>query len=123
MDRLSKSFTHYKKGAGIDKDISFRNLRKTYITWVNQAMGNQTGLLTSHSTMEVLEEFYLDPKVLSAVEQGAMHIKVFGAKNTPTTNHRVTQEGDTNKKDSTLSRKVLIISVAGSRIELPTSGL
>ncbi len=80
MDRLSKSFTHYKKGAGIIKDISFKNLRKTYITWVNQAMGNQTGILTSHSTNEVLEKFYLDPKVLSAVEVGAMKIKIFGSK-------------------------------------------
>jgi hypothetical protein len=35
LDRLSKSFTHYKKGAGIEKDISFKNLSKTYITWVN----------------------------------------------------------------------------------------
>ncbi len=81
MDRLSKSFTHYKKGAGIKKDISFNNLRKTYITWVNQAMGNQTGILTSHSTNEVLEKFYLDPKVLSAIEIGAMKIKIFGTKN------------------------------------------
>ena len=78
MDRLSKSFTHYKKGAGIEKDISFKNLRKTYITWVNQAMGNQTGILTSHSTNEVLEKFYLDPKVLTAIEKGVNEIKIFG---------------------------------------------
>jgi hypothetical protein len=31
MDRLIKSFTHHKKGAGIEKDISFKNLRKTNI--------------------------------------------------------------------------------------------
>ena len=98
MDRLSKSFTHYKKGAGIEKDISFKNLRKTYITWVNQAMGNQTGVLTSHSTNEVLEKFYLDPKVLSAVEKGALEIKIFGSKNELDINRKVTQKGDTNKK-------------------------
>lgn len=69
-----------KKGAGIEKDISFKNLRKTYITWVNQVMGQQTGILTSHSTDEVLGKFYLDPKVLSAVEKGAMEIKIFGSK-------------------------------------------
>ena len=98
MDRLSKSFTHYKKGAGIEKDISFKNLRKTYITWVNQAMGNQTGVLTSHSTNEVLEKFYLDPKVLSAVEKGALEIKIFGSKNDLDINRKVTHKGDTNKK-------------------------
>ena len=90
MDRLSKSFTHYKKGAGIKKDFSLKNLRKTYITWVEQVMGNQTGILTSHSTKEVLEKFYLDPKVLSAVEEGAMKIKIFGEK--------VTHESDAKEK-------------------------
>jgi hypothetical protein len=78
MDKISKSFTHYKNGAGIVKDVSLKNLRKTYITWVNQAMGNETGLLTSHSTQQVLERYYLDPKVLSAIERGALEIKVFG---------------------------------------------
>lgn len=82
MDRLSKSFTHYKQGAGVDKNISLKNLRKTYITWVNQVMGNQTGILTSHSTNEVLEKFYLYPKVLSAVEKGANEIRIFGSTNT-----------------------------------------
>lgn len=78
MDRVSKSFTHYKNGAGIEKSVSLKNLRKTYITWVNQSMGQQTGILTSHSTNEVLEKFYLDPKVLSAIEMGVLKIKVFG---------------------------------------------
>jgi len=30
MNDLSKGFTHYKNGAGIKKDISLSNLRKTY---------------------------------------------------------------------------------------------
>lgn len=81
MDRVSKSFTHYKNGAGIKKDVSLKNLRKTYITWVNKSMGQQTGILTSHSTNEVLEKFYLDPKVLSAIELGVLKIKVFGEDN------------------------------------------
>ncbi len=49
MNDLSKSFTHYKIGAGIKKEIGLKSLRKTYISWVNQVMGNETGLLTSHS--------------------------------------------------------------------------
>jgi hypothetical protein len=77
MLRLSKSFTHYKQGAGITKDISQKNLRKTYITWVNQVMGNQTGLITSQSN-QVIDKYYLDPKVLSAVEKAALEIKIFG---------------------------------------------
>lgn len=42
----------------------------------------------------MLEKFCIDPKVLSVVEQGAMKIKVFGAKNTPTNNQKVTRKGD-----------------------------
>jgi integrase len=78
IDRLSRSFTHYKKGAGIEKNVTLKNLRKTYITWVNQAMGKETGVLTSHSTNEVLENYYLDPTILTAIEKGSNEIKVFG---------------------------------------------
>ncbi len=78
MNDLSKSFTHYKNGAGIKKDISLKSLRKTYISWVNQVMGNETGLLTSHANKNVIEKYYLDPKILSTIETGAMKIRVFG---------------------------------------------
>jgi integrase len=92
MDVISKSFTHYKNGAGIDKDVSLKNLRKTYITWVNQVMGNETGLITSHSTQEVLERHYIDPKVLSAIERGALEIKVFGDNNNQELNPNMAQK-------------------------------
>jgi hypothetical protein len=61
----------------VSKDISLKNLRKTYICWVNQVMENETGLLTSHSNNKVIEKYYLDPKILSAIDIGAMKIKVF----------------------------------------------
>jgi len=77
MNDLSKSFTHYKNGAGIKKDISLKSLRKTYISWVNQVMGNETGLLTSHSNNKVIEKYYLDPIILSAIDIGTMKILVF----------------------------------------------
>src|SRR5690606_12738816 len=31
MDKISKSFTHYRIGAGITKDVSLMHLRKTYL--------------------------------------------------------------------------------------------
>lgn len=80
MDALSKGFTHYKEGAGITKNISLSNLRKTYLTWHHQILGDDTGLVSSHSTNQVLEKYYLDPKVLSAVEVSALKIRVFGKK-------------------------------------------
>jgi hypothetical protein len=93
MDRLSRSFTHYKNGAGITKDISQKNLRKTYITWVNQVMGNQTGIITSQSN-QVIDKYYLDPKVLTAIERGALEIKVFGS----TTDQKEAQKGGTKQQ-------------------------
>lgn len=41
-------------------------------------MGTETGLLTSHSNEEVLEKHYVDPRILSAIELGALKIKIFG---------------------------------------------
>jgi integrase len=78
MDSLSKSFTYYRKSAGITKDISLSNMRKTYLTWVNQVMSTDTKILSSHATDGVLKEYYLDPTVLSAIEKGALEIKIFG---------------------------------------------
>lgn len=79
MNTLSKSFTFYKNKAGIQKNISLKHLRKTYISWVNQVMGNETGVLTSHSTNGVLTEHYLDPTILNTIQRGMLGIKVFGS--------------------------------------------
>lgn len=78
MDSLSKGFTHYKESVGIKKNISLSNLRKTYITWTNQVLGNDTGLVTSHATGQVLKDYYIDPKVLGAVEKAALEVRVYG---------------------------------------------
>lgn len=80
MNDLSKGFTHFKEGVGIKKDISLSNLRKTYLTWHHQVLGEDTGLVSSHSTNQVLEKYYLDPKVLTAVEIAALNVRVFGKK-------------------------------------------
>ncbi len=80
MDVLSKSFTHYRIGAGVEKEITLSNLRKTYISWVNFEMGIDTPYVSSHSTNGVLEKFYLDPKILTAIETTALKVRVFGNK-------------------------------------------
>jgi len=78
MDRISKSFTHYKEVAGINSEISLKNLRKTYITWLRVVMDGQTGVLSSHASDEILERHYIDPTILSAVEKAVIGLKVFG---------------------------------------------
>lgn len=78
MNDLSKAFTHYVKESGIDKNISLKHLRKTYITWINRIMGKSTGLLTSHSGEKVLKDHYIDSTILTAVEESVLKVKVFG---------------------------------------------
>lgn len=75
---LSKGFTHYRKAAGIKRNIRLGDLRKTYLTWVNQVMNQDTKILSSHSTDGLLKEYYLDQTVLTAIEKGALEIKIFG---------------------------------------------
>ena len=45
-----------------------------------RVLGSYTGLVSSHSTTHVLEKYYLDPKVLTAVEISALKVRVFGMK-------------------------------------------
>jgi hypothetical protein len=35
MEKITKAFTHYKKGAGVNGEIILKHLRKNYITWTN----------------------------------------------------------------------------------------
>ncbi len=80
MDILSKCFTYYKEAAGITKNISLSNLRKTYISWHNQVLGVDTGLVTNSADRNVLKNHYIDPKIMSAVEKAALEVRVFGKK-------------------------------------------
>lgn len=79
MNDLSKAFSHYLDESGVDKEVSLSNLRKTYITWLNRVMGKNTGILTSHGGEQVLKDYYLDSKILTAIEEATLKIKVFGA--------------------------------------------
>lgn len=76
MDALSKSFSNYVKESEKQKDVSLKNLRKTYITWMHRAMGKNTSLLTSHSGEKVLKDHYIDSAVLTALEEATLRIRV-----------------------------------------------
>ena len=78
MEKITKAFTHYKKGAGVNGEITLKHLRKTYITWTNQVLGNDTGKITSHAGTKILNDHYLDPTILSAVEKAALEVRIFG---------------------------------------------
>ena len=54
------------------------NLRKTYISWHNQVLGVDTGLVTNSADRNVLKTYYIDPKIMSVVEKAALEVRVFG---------------------------------------------
>ena len=81
MDALSKGFSHYKEGAGITKNISLSSLRKTYLSWQNHVLGNDTGLISNHDVNgNILKTHYIDPRIMTAIEISALNVRVFGKK-------------------------------------------
>ena len=78
MGMITKAFSHFKKGAGLKSEITLKHLRKTYITWTNQVLGKDTGKITSHAGTKILNDHYLDPTILSAVEKAALDVRIFG---------------------------------------------
>ena len=78
MEKVSRSFTHFRKSAGIETPFTLKHLRKTYLTWVFYNMGSDTKLLSSHTSMKVLENHYINPLLLNVEEEKLMKVKVFG---------------------------------------------
>lgn len=71
---ISKAWSHYFKQAHPDTEpMPFKNLRKTYLSALNAAMGNDMIEFSSHSGMEVLEKHYLDPKKVAK----RLNVKIF----------------------------------------------
>ncbi len=63
---ISHSFPHYYKQLGTGKDLSFKSLRKTYISKLSGFMGvDNARIITKHSGTEVMEKHYIDKKVIA----------------------------------------------------------
>jgi len=78
MEKVSRSFSHFRQAAGIETPFTLKHLRKTYLTWVFHNMGSDTRLLSSYTSMKVLENHYINPLLLNVEEEKLMKIKIFG---------------------------------------------
>jgi integrase len=58
MQLLSRSFGHFITKASTRK-IEFKDLRKTYITKMTMALGNDAKMYTGHANNEVIKNHYL----------------------------------------------------------------
>lgn len=75
-DNLSKGFTHFYKQLNTGREIRFKHLRKTYLTYLNATIKRQTKLLSSHSSNEVLRRHYIDERLISKTIK---KLKIFGS--------------------------------------------
>ncbi len=75
MSILSRSFTHFFKLLDSDRVLNFKCLRKTYLTYLDQAVKEDTKSLSSHADQEVLKKHYIDEKVISTA---VTSLEIFG---------------------------------------------
>jgi hypothetical protein len=70
-DTLSRSFSHYYDQLNTGKHLTFKCLRKTYITNLQIYMGgNNTKSITGHSDNQVIERNYIDKKEVAKAARG-----------------------------------------------------
>ncbi len=69
VQQLSKGFSHFYGLLRTGRNIQFKHLRKTYISYMKLAMGSETGNLTSHSANEVIDKHYIDKKVIANAQR------------------------------------------------------
>ncbi len=60
---LSRSFSHYYSLLNTGKEVTFRNLRKTYMTSALREFGEASTALTNHATVNMTIKHYQDKEV------------------------------------------------------------
>ncbi len=66
-NQMSKGFSHYYNQLGTGRKLTFKCLRKTYITQLALSLGLNARVITRHSGEDVIIKHYLDQKVISKV--------------------------------------------------------
>lgn len=69
-DVLSHGFSHFYSQLNTGKKLTFKSLRKTYITNLSIYMGGNAKAITGHSDDSVIEKHYLDKQALVKAAKG-----------------------------------------------------
>lgn len=64
---ISKAFTHYWKVTGINKKVSFKNLRKTYITRIYELLGDKAQGIKHTKDSKVLGHYLNQQQIVSVL--------------------------------------------------------
>ena len=75
MENLSKGFSHFYKQLNTGRELQFKNLRKTYLTYLNSALSGDTKNLSSHANDDVLKKHYIDEKI---IHKAVKDLNIFG---------------------------------------------
>lgn len=67
---VTRSFSHYYDKLDTGKHLTFGCLRKTYITHLREYLGDNTRLVTGHSSDQVMDKHYIDPTHIVKTAQG-----------------------------------------------------
>jgi len=65
MEKMTVGFKHYYSQLNTGREITFAHLRKTYLTYLKLAMGSDTKAMSSHATDEVLNNHYIDFRIIA----------------------------------------------------------
>ena len=68
-NQMSKGFSHFYKQLNNGRKLTFKCLRKTYITHLALSLGLNARVITRHSGDAVIIKHYLDEKVISKVAE------------------------------------------------------
>lgn len=69
-DAISKGFSHYYDQLDTGRKLTFKSLRKAYITSISIYMGGNAKAITQHSGDAVIEKHYLDKQAIATAAQG-----------------------------------------------------
>ena len=67
---MSKGFSHYYNKLNTGRKLTFKCLRKTYITHLALSLGLNARVITRHSSEDVIIKHYLDERIITKVADG-----------------------------------------------------
>jgi integrase len=71
---ISGAFTHYYKQLNTGREVTFRNLRKTYITSALSQFGVSSTALTNHKNISISDKHYHDKEVTREVAKTSFSV-------------------------------------------------